>query len=73
MYGVEGGALRYKLNAVASLFKSFKLAIIQGVFTFQASMPEWKTGLRLDVKRVVPHCTSIQVWRAVSARSDSEE
>ena len=55
MYGVEGGVLRYKLNAVALLFKSFKLAIIQGVFTFRASTTEWKSVLRVDVTRVVLH------------------
>ena len=56
MYGVEGGVLRYKLNAVALLFKSFKLAIIQGVFTFRALTTEWKSGLSVDVTRVVLQC-----------------
>lgn len=59
MYGVEGGALRYKLNAIASFFRLFKLAIIQGVFTSLASMPEWKSVLHGNVTRVVLHCMDL--------------
>lgn len=59
MYGVEGGALRYKLNAIASFFRLVKLAIIQGVFTSLTSMPEWRPGSRVDGTRVVLQCMNL--------------